>query len=798
MRTWSLVFDRPPAIRLAADARLTVPSYVNDQIWEATLGGGDPPALGFQTTYGLRARGMRLFPTIVVEGEHITDPGRFHTPLTLRSAFPSYLRVDFRPRAEIEVHAEFWVPESHAVAGRFVVTNHAADPRRVRVALNAVFRPGERPQPIREAMFEGATVLAGGTGDLAPVVFMAGGAAVVMGPYPALAVSHELEPDEAKAVVWAQAALGTPEASFNAARALAARPWDAEAARIELANASTVDVETGDPEWDWAFASAQRVSLGCFVGPTRRMTHPALILSRAPDRGFSRRGDGKDHAPHWDGHTALEAFHAARQVLLSAPELAKGIVHNYLAASSADGALDGRPGPAGQRSGALSIPLLASLAWEIYESTGDAEFLGECYPRLTRAVEAWFTLEHDRDQDGHPEWDHTAQAGFHDWPSFVRWRDWGQGLDLTKAETADLASYLCGELTALTQAARALGRDDEVALFEGRLDRLRASLDPAWSSASASYHHLDRDLHLSPAGALLAQGQGEFEAAIGRTFDPPARLVVRSYGVEGEPHDLVVEIHGRDAHGKARVERLGEESFQWFWNRGTATSETAFTRIDRIKVRGLTEVFASELLTADYTRQDATLLLPLWAGLPEPERARRFIEETVQDPKRYARPCGIPMCSAADPAYRPDGRDGAGGVFMIWNAMIAEGLVRYGFRREAADLFGRLMAGPLAALRGDGTFRECYNADEPEGLGERNHLAGLPPLYTFLDVLGVRLYSPRRVKIEGTNPFPWPVAVRWRGLEVTREPGGPTRIRFPDGETAEVEGEEPRVVEESE
>jgi hypothetical protein len=108
------------------------------------------------------------------------------------------------------------------------------------------------------------------------------------------------------------------------------------------------------------------------------------------------------------------------------------------------------------------------------------------------------------------------------------------------------------------------------------------------------------------------------------------------------------------------------------------------------------------------------------------------------------------------------------------------------------------MAGPLAALRGDGTFRECYNADEPEGLGERNHLAGLPPLYTFLDVLGVRLYSPRRVKIEGTNPFPWPVAVRWRGLEVTREPGGPTRIRFPDGETAEVEGEEPRVVEESE
>src|SRR3989304_245849 len=108
MRTWSLTFANPAPIRLAAPARLTSPSYVDDQIGEVTLGGGDPPALGFQTTYGLRARRMRLFPTIVVEGGHISDPARFHTPLTLRRAFPSYLRVDFRPRAEIEGRAGYW------------------------------------------------------------------------------------------------------------------------------------------------------------------------------------------------------------------------------------------------------------------------------------------------------------------------------------------------------------------------------------------------------------------------------------------------------------------------------------------------------------------------------------------------------------------------------------------------------------------------------------------------------------------------------------------------------------------
>src|SRR3989304_7255784 len=155
------------------------------------------------------------------------------------------------------------------------------------------------------------------------------------------------------------------------------------------------------------------------------------------------------------------------------------------------------------------------------------------------------------------------------------------------------------------------------------------------------------------------------------------------------------------------------------------------------------------------------------------------------------------MCSAGDPAYRADGRDGSGGVFMIWNAMLAEGLLRYGYRREAAELFQRMMQGPLAALRADGAFRECYNADAPEGLGERNHVTGVPSLSTFLRVLGVRLISPRKVGIEGSNPFPWPVTVRWRGIEIRRVPGGATLITFPDGETAEVSEEEPRIMEQS-
>jgi hypothetical protein len=48
--------------------------------------------------------------------------------------------------------------------------------------------------------------------------------------------------------------------------------------------------------------------------------------------------------------------------------------------------------------------------------------------------------------------------------------------------------------------------------------------------------------------------------------------------------------------------------------------------------------------------------------------------------------------------------------------------------------------------------------------------------------------------VEGSSPFRAPIAVRWRGLEVLRE-ADRTRVTFPDGWTIELDGEEPRWIE---
>ena len=60
MRKWNLKAGDPLALNLAADARLGPTDYFDDQIWELRIGGGDPPALALQTTFGLRARSMRV------------------------------------------------------------------------------------------------------------------------------------------------------------------------------------------------------------------------------------------------------------------------------------------------------------------------------------------------------------------------------------------------------------------------------------------------------------------------------------------------------------------------------------------------------------------------------------------------------------------------------------------------------------------------------------------------------------------------------------------------------------------
>ncbi|MEP7356483.1 MAG: hypothetical protein ABI847_04540, partial [Anaerolineales bacterium] len=225
-----------------------------------------------------------------------------------------------------------------------------------------------------------------------------------------------------------------------------------------------------------------------------------------------------------------------------------------------------------------------------------------------------------------------------------------------------------------------------------------------------------------------------------------------------------------------------------------------YSTLERVEVRGLDEQYEVTVSTVDYTRQDQTLLLPLWAGLPDAARANALVQRTLLDPQRYWRQYGLPNVSALDPAYKRDNRGGGGGVWLMWNTMLGEGLLDYGYRAEAAELVTRLMTAMLATLREEKSFREAYSADTLEGLGDRDYLWGVAPVALFMRVLGVRLVGSRKVYLDGRNPFPWPVTIRHKGLTVVRglpSEAGPaeTHITFPSGRSAVVSGDAPQLVE---
>lgn len=793
MREWNLPSGFPLSLTLSADVRYSPTSYADDQIWELAAG-GDPPALAFETTFGLRARGLRLFPRFTLGDESRTDPAQFDKPPVLHAFAPNMARVAYAPFHDIDVLSETWVPESQAIAGRLSITNHTAAPQRLRLQWIAQLLPaeGERMSP---ASVEAAPVLTGRSGGLAPVVFLTGGPEAESSSFPALALTLELAPGAQQQVVWSQAACATLAESFALARRTAARKWDAESARIEMLNSGLVEVYTGKPEWDAAFALSQRTAYGLLTGPTAHLPYPSFTTTRLPDQGYSPRGDGLDYGPLWNGQSPLEALYLAGQLLPAAADLAAGLLRNFLSVQEEGGAIDWRPGLGGQRSRLLATPLLATLAWKIYESTESVDFLAEVFPGLLRFAANWFSPEHDRDGDGLPEWDHPNQAGLEDHPVYSPWYENIPGVDIQTVESPGLGAMLYKEYGALAAMARRLGREDCLPEIEEVRRRLHDEVESTWDSRSATYRDRDRVTHSSPRGIQLGSRQGSGDIPNERRFRRPVRVLVQVQVPEEATRHPQVQIIGQGEDGAEQVEIAGPDRFKWFVGRGSLTSELVFRSVSRVVIENLAPGDTAEAFSVSFRHEDHSQLLPLWAGIPGEKRARSLVEKTITNPDKYWRSYGIVASPYrfSDETGAPSASGPAYGVHLPWNALVAEGLLRYGFREEAASLLTRLMDAVCGSLQRDGAFRRYYDPAIGQGLGERNALQGLAPLDLFLQVLGVRLISPTRVVLAGAHPFPWPVTLKYRGLTVLRQMEK-SMVIFPDGQTTVVHDPTPQLI----
>lgn len=774
-------------LTVAADMRLSTPRYVNDHSWELDLGSGEPPALSLRTTYGLRARSIRIFPRFTENGSSVTNVSTFFTPPVIRRFYPNFLELTFNPFEGLEVTYEIRVPDSNTIAGRITVANRSTERRQPRLEMCAALVPLEG-HTFSHVQMQMVNVLVGQTSGLIPLLFMTGGPLPGPGPQPSLMVDFDLDPGTSRRLTWSQAATLEHQTSFDTARLVAAQPWDAERARIELVNAGeTVEIHTGDPDWDAALALSQKAAFSLLFPGDKNLPHPSFVQVRGPDQGYSRKGDGSDYPASWNGGSPLDAYYLA-SVLPAAPNLAKGFVRNFLAIQTEDGTVDGKPGLGGQRGRYPAMPLLASMAWNIHCATQDDDFLTEIFPKLLKFFWTWFSPMNDRDRDGIPEWIHLLQTGYEENPMFDTWNPWSQGADISSMHNPALMAMLYREGRSLLKIAGALGREAEVRLVQKQAEQLKAALKQTWNARAALYRYRDRETGESSSGKVLGRLQGSGTIKLKQTFEPPVRLLIEVQTKDPAARRPQVIISEYVTKGENEVIQGGQ--FHWRSGGMVATSQKVHAKIGRIQVRGVNASDRVVVRRPDYTGEDHTLFLPLWAAIPEEQQAEVMIHRNLLNAERFYRPFGIPACPSA-PTVEAD--PACSSVYLPWNQLICEGLLSYGYRQEAALLVAHLMTGVIENLKQKRVFYQRYHADTGQGQGERNALSGLAPVGLFLKVLGVQVLSPTQVRLEGKNPFPWPVTVQYKGLKVIRGLER-TEVIFSNGKSAWVDDPAPCIV----
>ncbi len=791
MRDWSLTLGDPLHLTLAADARLSKPDYVNDHIWEVELGPSDPAAVSLYTTFGLRARSMRIFLRFTEGNSVITDPNTFVTKPSLRRFHPNFLSLDFVPFENLQVSTDFWVPESHAIAGRITLTNKTNAVRQLKLEVCALLTPldGQSIIPTQQQL---VNILAGQTSGIAPVIFMTGGPKHGPGPYPSLLLDLELGPGARRTLAFAEAALDTIPAAFELARKTAARTWEAERTRIEMLQASEeLDIQTGDPDWDAALSFSQKAAHALFFNGNEHLPNPSFVHARHIDNGFSRKGDGTDYAPSWNGQAPIESYYLS-SILQGAPQITKNLILNFLSTQNEDGEVDGKPGLAAQRGKLLAAPLLASLTWKYYQATHDEDFLSEVFPKLTKFFWSWFSSAHDRNRDGVPEWDHLLQTGFDDNPVFDVWHPWSQGLDISLVHSPSLEAMLYREAQSIAKIAKKLGKpEDETGLIQSQAEKIRESIEASWNASKSFYSYRDRETGLVSTGKVIAKKKGDGNMRPKFESETPVRLLIEIHTKNPAAKRPEVEISEYFTKTKGEMETILGHQFQWRTGGLVATSQKIYNRIGRINVLGLEEKDRISVSIIDTTGEDITLALPMWAQIPDQQKAHALIGRNIMTADRFDRPFGLPSLPESPD---PEADLVSMSVHFPWNQLIGEGLLAHGFRAEASRLTAHMMNAVIQNLKQNRSFYQRYHAETGAGIGERNAVQGLAPVGLFMQSLGVNILSSTRVKLEGKNLYPWPVTIKYKGLTVVRGMEQ-TTVTFINGESVLVKEEELCIVE---
>lgn len=745
----------PLSLTLAADHAFTDDLAGPDIVWQLDLEPSQP--LSLRTSLGLQAQSFRVFPFIGRNKHIFQNLNEFLTSPRVDSLWGNYASISLSPDANTQAVCEFWAREPYAMSGRLTLRNTGTENAELSARLAGLLVPLNGGQGMAITQVDYRTYLRGQSGELIATLIMEGMPRSVLSPNQALEISKLLLPGEEFSATWRCSLAFTAEQSRERASLPFASNWQAEVARLEVAEqARTLEIETPLHDWNLIFKAVQDQA-NLLV---RQPEDPALALTFFDSRDpYTPIGKGSEPKA-WSTATSEPSILEVRQFLRAllptrvqtAVDLARGVLTSPLA----------RPTPR------APFPQLCAMIWDVHTYYQQPAFLAECLPVLAEQTLAWFSPQNDRDQDGLPEWSDPDHARLSELPNFDVWREGTFSTRISSAESFGLAVLLSTELDILQRMTRVVGDEALSERIRPRQEHLTAAI--AWfreQHPSASF--IDRATHSLHPSRLVLEAYLPDPAWENTALESPARLNILLSQTEGFGMPPAFQVVGADGSGAELRETIAPSQMLWLPHGFHITTQNVFTRFDRLEgvklAAGLVTIYTSDLEITDISQQVG------WerqAGEEEPP------EWAAAQDYRYR--FGLPT------DLNPANADG-GKVNVAWNCLLVEQLNRLGEKKLAFDLLSRLLLGFSGMLKREHALMEGFQSASNTCWGSRNSMRGLLPPLLLLEVAGIQIINEQKVSISGENPLPWALIVRYRGLEVRRE-GKNATITFPDGTLA--------------
>jgi len=744
----------PISLIFAADHAFATDLQSPDIVWQLDLEPAQP--LSLQTSLGLQAQSFRIFP-FVSRNKHVyQNLDEYLSTPRIDSLTSNYARVNLSPDPNTQASFEFWTREPYAISGRITLRNTGMENAELSARVAGLLVPLNGGQGMSVTKLDYKTYLRGNSGELTVALIMDGMPKPVISPNQALEVSKLLQPGEEFSVLWrCSLAFSHTQSQERALKAFPAN-WPAEVARLEVANqARTLEIETPLHDWNLVFKSLQDQANLLVKQPPTPDQSRSFFNKRNTHTPVGKASELRYWAKYSEEPSILEIRQFVRALLPAQVQTAVDLMRSILKS------------PQCQSKYAPPFPQLAAMVWDVHTYHQQPSFLVECLPLLEEQTLRWFSPQQDDDQDMLPEWPDPDFARLMDLNNFDVWQADSFPTSISRTESLGLAILLSDELETLQRMTRVTANEELAAQIRPYQERLQAAI-ARFRAEQPNASFIDRDTHHVYPSQKIIEVQLPDPKWQTVQLETPARLnILIKCRAFCKPDEF--QVVGADSEDLELRETIEYSSILWMPFGFHITTQNVYSRFDHLEgldvTNGLVQLYTSNLQITDISQQlgwegqTAEQDLPAWAA-----------------PQDFRYRFGLP--TDLNPANTEGGRVNIG-----WNCLLIEHLNRIGEKKLAFELLSRLMMGFSGILKREHAMLESFHSSSSVAMGIRNGIRGLLPPLLLLELAGIQIINEQKVSISGENPCPWPLIVRYRGLEVRRE-GKNTTIQFPDGTLA--------------